>query len=125
MTDRNPKRLNPVEACSAEKKRYDSCFKEWYKAKFLKVSTSPNLPSYILPWKGTRRLPQARVPACDSEFDHVLKNGFLTSDSLRTFGSILQGETETSTECDERFEDLQVCILKVLYKARSPEGEKR
>lgn len=30
--------LNPLKACATEKQKYDACFKEWYKAKFLKVS---------------------------------------------------------------------------------------
>lgn len=31
-------RVNPLKACAVEKEKYDACFKEWYRGKFLKVS---------------------------------------------------------------------------------------
>lgn len=38
MGNEKMQRVNPLKACSVEKEKYDSCFKEWYKGKFLKVS---------------------------------------------------------------------------------------
>lgn len=32
------RKVNPLQACGTEKARYDSCFKEWYRSRFLKVS---------------------------------------------------------------------------------------